>query len=95
MADTARAEALAQAIGGDTAFRSAIEAAPTMDTKHAILDAHGFGDVSLDEMRAYAESKGVRVPTPGAGGELSEAELAAVSGGLTKDEQIIIAAASV
>lgn len=93
MAEMVRAEAVAQAIGRDTAFRSAIEAAPTMDAKQGILAAHGFGDVSVDDMRAYAESKGVRLPTPGAGSELSEAELAAVAGGLSEGDTYWVSAA--
>ena len=94
MAEMARAEAVAQAVGGDPAFRSAIEAAPTVAAKREVLSAHGFGDVSVEEMHAYAESKGVHLPTPSTGGELSEGELAAVSGGLTaKEEEYIVSAA--
>ncbi len=93
MAEMARAEAVAQAIGGDAAFRSAIEAAPTVEAKRGVLEAHGFGDVSVEDMRAYAESKGVRLPTQSAGGELSEAELAAVSGGLSEGDTYWVSAA--
>ena len=96
MAEMARAEAVAQAVGGDPAFRSAIEAAPTVAAKREVLSAHGFGDVSVEEMHAYAESKGVHLPTPSTGGELSEGELAAVSGGLTDQQEyeIIVSAAA-
>ncbi len=68
MAEMARAEAVAQAIGRDTAFRSAVEAAPTVEAKRGVLEAHGFGDVTVDDMHAYAESKGVHIPDTGCGG---------------------------
>ena len=94
MADTARAEALVTAMDRDAAFQVEVQAAPTVGAKRGVLDGHGFGDVSVEEMHAYAESKGVHLPTPSTGGELSEGELAAVSGGLTaKEEEYIVSAA--
>jgi hypothetical protein len=81
MADTARAEALVQAIDRDESFRSEIEAVPTMGAKRHVLDAHGFQDVSLDDMRAYVESYGGELVVQPTNRELSEEELSAVVGG--------------
>jgi hypothetical protein len=81
MADTARAEALVQAIDRDESFRSEIEAVPTMGAKRRVLDAHGFQDVSLDDMRAYVESYGGELVMQPANRELSEEELSTVVGG--------------
>jgi hypothetical protein len=81
MADTARAEALVQAIDRDESFRSEIEAVPTMGAKRRVLDAHGFQDVSLDDMKAYVESYGGELVIQPGQRELSEEELSAVVGG--------------
>lgn len=81
MADTARAADLVQAIDQDETFRSELEAVPTMGAKRRVLDAHGFQDVSLDDMRAYVESFGGELVMKPANRELSEEELSAVVGG--------------
>ena len=83
MADTARAEALVRAMEGDAAFQSEVKEARTVGAKRAVLDTHGFADVSLEDMRAYVESKGGTLNVPQAGHELSDAELSAVAGGLS------------
>jgi len=95
MADTARAAALVQAMDRDTAFQSEVKAAHTVAAKHDVLAAHGFGDISVDDMRVYIESKGGTFVAPPADGELSDNELAAVSGGLTDLEIIDITVVSV
>jgi len=86
MAEMARAEALVQAIDRDAAFQSEVQAASTVGAKRAVLDGHGFADVSVEEMRAYVESKGGTLKVPQAEHELSDAELSAVAGGLTQLE---------
>ena len=86
MAEMARAEALVQAMDRDTAFQAEVKAASTVGAKRAVLDGHGFADVSVEEMRAYVESKGGTLKVPQAGHELSDAELSAVAGGLTQLE---------
>ena len=90
MADLTRAEALVQTIDRDAAFRAAIQAATTVTAKRQVLDARGFQDIDLDDMKAYVESKGGTLTVPEAGRELSEQELAAVAGGLTAEEEGII-----
>ena len=90
MAETARAEALVQAMDRDAAFQAEVQEARTVEGKRAVLDAHGFADVSLEEMRAYVESKGGTLKAPQAGEELSDAELAAVAGGLTPGEEAAV-----
>ena len=90
MAEMARAEALVRAMEADTAFQSAVQAAPTVGAKRAALDAHGFRDVSVEDMRAYVEGKGGKLVVPETGRELSDAELAAVAGGLTDEEVGIV-----
>ena len=85
MADLTRAEELVQTIERDAAFQDAIKAAPTVGAKREVLDSRGFQDVGLDEMRAYVESKGGTLNVPDKGQELSEQELAAVSGGFIND----------
>ena len=91
MADLGRAEALVQTMERDGAFRAAVEAAPTVAAKRQVLDARGFADVGLDDMRAYVESKGGAL-VEGRGGtmavqvggrELSDRELGGVAGGVT------------
>ena len=86
MAEIARAEALVQAIDRDAAFQSEVQAAPTVGAKRAVLDGHGFADVTVEDMRAYVESKGGTLNVPQTGHELSDAELSAVAGGLTDAE---------
>ncbi len=86
MADTTRAVELVQTIERDEAFRAEVEAAPTITAKRAVLDAHGFQDVGLEEMRAYVASQGGTLTLLAGGQELSEQELAAVAGGQTADE---------
>ena len=90
MADLARAEALVAAMERDAGFRAEVEAAPTVAAKRAALDARGFEDVGLEDMRAWVESKGGTLTVQPAGGrELSEQELAAVAGGVTNDEAAV------
>ncbi len=91
MADLTRAEELVQTIDRDAAFQAAIQAAPTMTAKREILDARGYQDIGLEDMKAYVESKGGTLNIPEGGKELSEQELAAVAGGLT-DEALVVAA---
>ena len=86
MADLSRAEALVQAMGRDPAFRAAVEAAPTAAAKRAVLDARGFADIELEDMKAYVERKGGKLAEPPGGRELSNEELAAVAGGWTAEE---------
>ena len=81
MADPARAEALVQAMERDEAFQVEVQQAPTVAAKRAVLDARGFGDVGLAEMKAYVESKGGKLVAQPSGHELSDEELAAVAGG--------------
>ena len=88
MADLARADELVQTMERDDAFRAAVEAAPTIAAKRAVLDARGFADVGLDDMRAYVEGQGGTLAVQPGGRELSEQELAAVAGGLTQEEEI-------
>ena len=90
MADMVRAETLVTTMDRDAAFQAEMQAAPTVGAKRAVLDGHGFGDVSAEDMRAYVESKGGTLVVPQAGHELSEDELAAVAGGLTDQEATII-----
>ena len=91
MADLTRADELVQAMDRDDAFRAEIEAAPTVTAKRTVLDARGFEDVGLDDMRAYVESKGAKLATEEGGRELSDQELAAVAGGaLTETEMTIV-----
>ena len=90
MADLTRAEELVQTIEQDATLREAIQAAPTATAKRAVLDTNGFQDIDLDDMKAYVESKGGTLVVPPAGHELSEQELAAVSGGITDEEAILI-----
>ena len=86
MADLTRAEELVRTIENDAAFRSEVELAPTVTAKRQVLDAKGFQDVTLDDMKAYVESKGGTLVAKDSGRELSEQELAAVAGGLTDVE---------
>ena len=58
MADLTRAADLVQTIERDAEFQATIQAAPTVSAKREVLDAHGRQDISLDDMRAYVESKG-------------------------------------
>ena len=95
MADTARAEALVTAMDRDAAFQVEVQAAPTVGAKRGVLDGHGFGDVSVEDMRAYVESKGGKLVVPETGHELSDAELAAIAGGLTQDETNLLIAGGV
>ncbi len=95
MADLTRAEELVQSIDEDAAFQTAIKQAPTTTAKRAVLDARGFQDVGLEDMRAWVESKGGTLNIPESGKELSEQELAAVAGGLTADEEMAVAVVAV
>src|SRR5687768_6529958 len=94
MADLTRADELVQAMDRDDAFRAEIEAAPTVTAKRTVLDARGFEDVGLDDMRAYVESKGGKLVTPEGGRELTDQELAAVAGGLSEGEIVVIGSVS-
>lgn len=86
MSNLKRAEELVQTIERDATFRAEVEAAQTVGAKRGVLDAHGFRDIGLEDMRAYVESRGGHLIVPGNGQELSEQELAAVAGGLTTRE---------
>lgn len=81
MADVARAEELVQTIERDSAFRQEVEGAPTLAEKRSILDAHGFKDVGLDDMKEYVESQGGTLTVMQSGRQLSDQELDAVVGG--------------
>ena len=91
MADLTRAEELVQAIERDDAFRAEVEAAPTIPAKRQLIVDRGFGDVTLEDMRALIESKGGTLTFQESGHELSDEELAAVAGGLSDAENIGIA----
>jgi hypothetical protein len=86
MADVARAEKLIQTMERDSSFQEEVEAAPTISAKRSVVDAHGFSDVSLEDMRAYVESQGGTLIVKSRDRELSDAELDAVVGGLTDEE---------
>jgi cell division FtsZ-interacting protein ZapD len=90
MAAMTRAEELVQTMERDRAFQQDVEAAPTVTAKRDILDAHGFQDVSLDDMKAYVESQGATLVVRQGDRELSDEELDAVVGGLTDAEQTAI-----
>ena len=93
MADLARADELVQTMERDAAFRAEVEAAPTAAAKRRLLDERGFADVGLDDMRAWVERQGgTLVVRPVGGQELSDQELAAVAGGLTRDENTALMA---
>jgi len=94
MADLTRAQELIQAVDRDDAFRVELETAPTNEAKRNVLDAHGYQDIDLDDMKAYVESKGGTVTLTAGARELSEQELAEVARGWTEAEQagIIIGA---
>ena len=88
MADLTRADELVRTIERDAAFQAEVEAAPTATAKRRVLDAHGFRDIGLGDMRAYVERKGGALVVLPARRELSEQELASVAGGLTDGEGI-------
>jgi hypothetical protein len=90
MAEVTRAEELVRTMERDPAFQQDVEAAPTMTAKRDILDAHGFQDVSLNDMKAFVESQGGSLTLKREGRELSDEELDAVVGGLTSTEEIAI-----
>ena len=81
MADLTRAEELVRTMENDAAFQAEVRAAPTPTAKRQVLDARGFQDVGLDDMKAYVESKGGTLVAKDSGQELSEQELEAVAGG--------------
>lgn len=83
MADVTRAEELVETIQQDAAFQAEVESAPTATAKRQVLDAHGFQDIDLDDMKAYVESKGGTLVVNDRSRELSDDELAAVAGGMT------------
>src|SRR5438270_3850206 len=91
MANTTRAEELVKTMDNDVAFQQEVQAAGTVAAKRSVLDRHGFSDVTLEDMKAYVESKGGKLEVPAHGGELSEQELEAVAGGLTQEESNAIA----
>ena len=90
MADLTRAQELVETVDQDDAFRAALEAAPTVAARRQILDARGFQDVGLEDMKAYVESKGGTLVAQDSGRELSEQELASVAAGFTDQEWKII-----
>ena len=59
-----RAEELVQTMERDEAFRSEVEAAPTVTAKRQLLESRGYQDIDLDEMKAYVESQGGRSSSP-------------------------------
>ena len=61
-----------------------------MAAKRSILEAHGFSDIDLDDMRAYVESKGGTIVMPPTNRELTEQELGAIAGGLTNEDAGIL-----
>ncbi len=93
MADLTRAEALVQTIDRDAAFQAAVQAAPTVTAKRAVLDSRGFADVGLEDMKAYVESKGGTLNPPEMGRELSDQELTAVAGGFDSGQEVAAVAA--
>lgn len=88
MADLSRADELVQSIERDAAFQAEVEGAPTTTAKRRVLDAHGFQDISLGDMRTYVESKGGALVVLPARQELSDEELASVAGGLSTGEEV-------
>jgi predicted ribosomally synthesized peptide with nif11-like leader len=69
-----QAEQLLDRIANDPAFRQSLEVAPDPAARRAILTGAGFGNVTKEDIEAYATSHGQ---------ELSDAELEAVAGGKT------------
>jgi predicted ribosomally synthesized peptide with nif11-like leader len=69
-----RAQELLKAVGDDIVFRQALENAADKAAKRQILEEHGFGDVTPEDVAAAAQASGT---------ELSDAELEAVAGGQT------------
>jgi predicted ribosomally synthesized peptide with nif11-like leader len=94
MADISRAEQLVRAMETDSGFHREIEAAPNMEARRAILQAHGFGDVTADDMRAYRESRGESPILPENDRELSDEELELVAGGSIDGDAAASAAAA-
>jgi hypothetical protein len=86
MADVTRAEELVRTMEREPDFQQEVEAAPTATAKRAVVDSHGFQDVSLDDMKAYVESRGGTLVLPPNVRELSDDELDTVVGGLTDAE---------
>jgi len=95
MADLTRADELVQTMERDAEFRTEVESAPTVTAKRAVLESRGFADVSIDDMKAYVESKGGTLVAKDSGRELSEQELAAVAGGATDGEIVAYTAMGV
>ena len=95
MADLTRAEELVQTIERDAEFQAEVESAPTAIAKRQVLDAHGFQDIDLADMKAYVESKGGTLVVPESSRELSDDELAAVAGGMRPEEAALIGMGSV
>ena len=91
MAAMTRAEELVQTMERDPTFQQEIEAASTVSAKRSILDAHGFGDVTLEDTKAYVESQGGTLIVKRGDRELSDRELDTVVGGLTNEEAAGIA----
>jgi hypothetical protein len=89
MANLTRAEELVQTMELDPTFQQEVEAAPTGTAKRDILDAHGWQDVTFEDMKAYVESQGGTLVVKRDDRELSDAELDAVVGGTT-DEDIAV-----
>jgi len=63
------------------ANRDPVGVARVVRAKRSVLDAHDYADVSVEDMRAYVESKGGTFVAPLADDELNDNELAAVSSG--------------
>lgn len=89
MADLGRAEALVHAMEQDSSFQQQVESAPTAAQKREILDQHGWRDVTLDDMKAYAESMGGKLVVKSSDRELSDQELDTVVGGWTETDSMI------
>jgi predicted ribosomally synthesized peptide with nif11-like leader len=69
-----RAQELLKAVADDVVFRQELENAPNSEAKKQVLDAHGFGGITKEDVDAAAAANGT---------ELSDAELEAVAGGAT------------
>src|SRR5262249_16693053 len=69
-----RTEGLLVKVGTDQELQQALEAAATPEAKREVLARAGYGDITLDDLRAAAADLAQRE-------ELSDAELELVSGG--------------
>ena len=79
-----RAKELVEKISEDESLRKGLASADTYESRRALIDGAGFGDVTLDDMREI-QAAVVRNE------ELSDAELEAVAGGSTAAWTLVIA----